>query len=133
MRDTRFHFCLTRAMDYGDNDGRGLSRWRNHRVAAEASRMKAANEIPPDIRITDFARDLARGMDKAAVSNRSIRPIKSISIENKLRDWGLWPLPSSNSRGTHLCGAGCQGNLHQIAPHTPKSAIIRARLRVDQN
>ena len=27
-------------------------------IAAEARRMKAANEIPPDIGITDFARDL---------------------------------------------------------------------------
>jgi hypothetical protein len=69
---------------------RGAGAW----VAAEASRMKAANEIPPDIRITDFARELARRMDKAAASNRSIRPIKSRSVENKLRDWGLWPITS---------------------------------------
>ena len=68
----------------------GAAAW----VAAEASRMKAANEIPPDIRITDFARELARRMDKAATSDRSIRPIKSRSIEKKLRDWGLWPITS---------------------------------------
>jgi len=72
---------------------RGAGAW----VAAEASRMKAANEIPPDIRITDFARELATRMDKAAASNRSIRPIKSRSIESKLRDWGLWPITSINS------------------------------------
>jgi hypothetical protein len=65
----------------------GAAAW----IAAEASRMKAANEIPPDIRITDFARELARRMDKAATSDRSIRPIKSRSIEKKLRDWALWP------------------------------------------
>jgi hypothetical protein len=63
-------------------------------IAAEASRMKAANEIPPDIRITDFARELARRMEKAATSDRSIHPIKSRSIEKKLRDWGLWPTSS---------------------------------------
>ena len=66
---------------------RGAGAW----IAAEASRMKAANEIPPDIRITDFARELARRMDKAATSDRSFRPIKSRSIEKKLRDWALWP------------------------------------------
>ena len=68
----------------------GAAAW----IAAEASRMKAANEIPPDIRITDFARELARRMDKAATSDRSIRPIKSRSIEKKLRDWALWPTSS---------------------------------------
>jgi hypothetical protein len=69
---------------------RGAGAW----VAAEASRMKAANEIPPDIRITEFARELATRMDEAAAINRSIRPIKSRSIESKLRDWGLWPITS---------------------------------------
>lgn len=69
---------------------RGAGAW----IAAEAGRMKAANEIPPDIRITDFARELARRMDKAATSDRSLSPIKSRSIEKKHRDWGLWPITS---------------------------------------
>jgi hypothetical protein len=69
---------------------RGAGAW----IAAEAGRMKAANEIPPDIRITDFARELARRMDKAATSDTSLSPIKSRSIEKKLRDWGLWPITS---------------------------------------
>ena len=56
--------------------------------------MKTAGEIPPDIRITDFARELENRMLKAAATDKSIRPIKWRSIKNELRDWGLWPIDS---------------------------------------
>ena len=69
---------------------RGAGAW----IAAEVKRMKEAEEIPPDIRITDLARDLERRMHKAAASNNSIRAIKARSIENGLREWGLWPITS---------------------------------------
>jgi hypothetical protein len=59
-------------------------------IAAEARRMKAAGEIPT--KITDFARDLARRMRKAADADRSIRPIKWESIRNMLPKWDLWPV-----------------------------------------
>jgi hypothetical protein len=69
---------------------RGAGVW----IAGEVKRMKKAGEIPPDIRITDLARDLERRMHKAAASNNSIRAIKARSIENGLREWGLWPITS---------------------------------------
>jgi hypothetical protein len=63
-------------------------------IAAEAKRMKAADEIPQDIGITDLARELAQRMNKAAKTDPSIRPIKYVSIKNKLHEWGLWPVTS---------------------------------------
>jgi hypothetical protein len=63
-------------------------------ITAEARRMKAANEIPPDIRITAFARELERRMQKAAAIDSSLRRIKWRSIMNRLREWGLWPITS---------------------------------------
>ena len=61
-------------------------------IAAEAKRMKAAGEIPH--RIRSFARELESRMRKAAASDKSLRPIKAKSIENGLREWGLWPIAS---------------------------------------
>ena len=68
-----------------------LQRW----IAAEAKKMKAANEISPDIRISEFARKLEGRMNKAAKYDKSLRPIKWTSIRNKLLEWGLWPVTSS--------------------------------------
>jgi hypothetical protein len=61
-------------------------------IVAEARRMKAAGEIPPDIRITAFAHELEGRMQKAAEKDRRIRPVKWTYIKNNLRDWGLWPV-----------------------------------------
>ena len=69
---------------------RGASAW----IAAEAGRMKAANEIPPDIGISDFARKLETRMLKPAAGDKSLRLIKWRSIKNRLREWGLWPVTS---------------------------------------
>ena len=63
-------------------------------IAAEAKRMKDANEISPDIGISDFARELKRRMDRAAACDKSLRPIQWRSIKNKLPEWGLWPVTS---------------------------------------
>jgi hypothetical protein len=63
-------------------------------IAAEAKRMKDANEISPDIGISDFARELEGRLQKAATTNKSLRPIKWRSIKNKLPEWGLWPVTS---------------------------------------
>jgi hypothetical protein len=63
-------------------------------IAAEAKRMKDANKIPADIRISEFARKLERNLNKAAKRDDSLRPIKAKSIENGLRDWGVWPVAS---------------------------------------
>jgi hypothetical protein len=67
---------------------RGAGAW----IAAEAKRMKNAGEIPPGIRISEFARELERRMLKAADSDKSPRPITWRSINNELRNWGLWPI-----------------------------------------
>jgi hypothetical protein len=61
-------------------------------AAGEASRMKKAGEIPPDIRITNFAQKLADRMKKAAEKDRSIRPVGKGHIKNMLPKWGLWPI-----------------------------------------
>jgi hypothetical protein len=61
-------------------------------IVAEARRMKAAGEIPPDIRITALSRALACRMQKAAEKDRSIRPVGWRHIKNMLPDWGLWPV-----------------------------------------
>jgi hypothetical protein len=58
-------------------------------IAAEIERMRP-DEIPATI--TELARELAHRMDKAAKINRAVRPIKARSIENRLREWGLWPV-----------------------------------------
>ena len=50
---------------------------------------EVAGQVPD--RITDFARALENRMRKAAVTNKSLRPIKPTSIKNKLPEWGLWP------------------------------------------
>jgi hypothetical protein len=69
---------------------RGNAEW----IADEAKRMKRNNEIPADIRILQFAKLLAERLNDAARTDRSLRPMKAKSIENKLRDWGLWPVTS---------------------------------------
>jgi hypothetical protein len=63
-------------------------------IAADAKKMKAENKIPPDIRISKFARDLEGRMRKAAERNKSLRPIGWRSIKNRLPEWGLWPVTS---------------------------------------
>ena len=63
-------------------------------IAAEARRLKAAGELLPDIRISEFARKLERRMQTAANTDKSLRPIKWKSIENELRKWGFWPIDS---------------------------------------
>ena len=57
-------------------------------VTAEAERMKTANEIPA--LKTDFAKELARRMKKAALADPSIRPVQWETIMNRLASWGLW-------------------------------------------
>jgi hypothetical protein len=54
--------------------------------------MKAAGEIPADIRKMDLARLLEAKMREAARTDPSIRPITARSIANKLAEWGLWPI-----------------------------------------
>jgi len=69
---------------------RGAGAW----ITAEVKRMKEAKEIPSDIGITDLSRELERRMRREAARNDSVRAIKARSIENGLRDWGLWPITS---------------------------------------
>ena len=63
-------------------------------IAAELKRAIAANEIPPDITITDLSRMIAGRMQKAVGPNKPHRVIQWTSIKNKLPDWGLWPISS---------------------------------------
>jgi hypothetical protein len=61
-------------------------------ITAEAKRMKAAGEIPDDIRITDFANMLHKRMSHAARTDKSLRVVRWQHIKNSLRGWGLWPI-----------------------------------------
>jgi hypothetical protein len=63
-------------------------------IAAEIEDMKKAKEIPPGITITELSRKLERRMLDAAKTGKRLRPIKARSIENGLREWGLWPIAS---------------------------------------
>jgi hypothetical protein len=73
-----------------ETDRQGAACW----VAAETKRMKEAKEIPPNIRITDFARALEAKMQQAAKTDRSLRPVGWRHIKNMLPVWGLWPVSS---------------------------------------
>ena len=59
-------------------------------VRAEIRRMQAAGQIPH--KITHLAQALERRMLDAPADNKPPRPIKARSIENMLRDEGLWPV-----------------------------------------
>jgi hypothetical protein len=60
-------------------------------IAAEFKRMKP-DEIP--LRISDFARELAKRMRKAAKTDSSVHPVTWQHIKNQLPGWGLWPISS---------------------------------------
>ena len=54
----------------------------------EVNRMRAAGEIPATI--TELSRKLRqRLLDLSTTHN--VKPLKRRSIENRLRDWELWP------------------------------------------
>jgi hypothetical protein len=61
-------------------------------IATEASNMKKDNKIPAGINITDFAKLLQTRMKAAAGHNSSIHAIGWVSIRNRLRGWGLFPI-----------------------------------------
>jgi hypothetical protein len=64
----------------------------NKWVTDEAQRMKAADEIPTEIKITHFAQQLAGRMAAAACNDPSIRPVTWRYIKNELPSWDLWPI-----------------------------------------
>lgn len=68
---------------------RGAAAW----ITGEVRRMKAAGEIPADIKITDLAHKIEQRMADAAKRDPlSLRAIKWKSIRNQLVEWGLWPV-----------------------------------------
>lgn len=60
--------------------------------AAEFANMRERGELPAKIEKTELALLLHRRMIEAAKTDVRIRPIKAVSISNKLAAWGLWPL-----------------------------------------
>ena len=58
-------------------------------LAAEASQMRAAKKIPA--LKSEFARELAKRMLRAAIADHSLRPIQWESIRNDLSKYDLWP------------------------------------------
>ena len=61
-------------------------------VTNEAKQMKKDDEIPADIGISEFARELASRMRDAAKIDRSVRPVKWTYLKNHLSEWDLWPV-----------------------------------------
>jgi hypothetical protein len=61
-------------------------------VTDKAKQMKKDDEIPADIGISEFARELASRMRDAAKIDRSVRPVKWTYLKNHLLEWGLWPV-----------------------------------------
>jgi hypothetical protein len=73
---------LPRALVPVSARGEPGKRW----LEAEVKRREAAGDVPKSI--SDFSRELASKM--AGVPGLS--PLKARTIENRLRDWGLWPV-----------------------------------------
>jgi hypothetical protein len=63
-------------------------------VTGEARRLKAAGKIDESIQITDFAKLLEENMEKAAKTDKTLKPVKWQHIKNSLPAWGLWPVTS---------------------------------------
>jgi hypothetical protein len=47
--------------------------------------------------ITEFSRQASRAMREDAKTNPNLRPMKPRSIENRLREYGLWPPPGKHA------------------------------------
>ena len=75
-----------------DADGASTQTW----IRAEVKRMKVAGEIRPGIKITYFARDLKRRMDKAVHAGTAKKSVTWRYIKDSLPHWGLWPISSIN-------------------------------------
>jgi hypothetical protein len=73
---------LPRALVPVSARGEPGKRW----LEAEVKRREAAGDVPKSI--SDFSRELASKM--AGVPG--VRPLKARTIENRLRDWELWPV-----------------------------------------
>jgi hypothetical protein len=60
-------------------------------IMGEVERMRAAGEKIPST-ITEFSCELRRRMLDASKTDDRVRPLKTRTIENRLRDWELWPV-----------------------------------------
>ena len=75
-----------------EGDGASTKTW----ITAEVKRMKIAGEIRPGIKITYFARELKRRMDKAVRAGTVKKSVGWKYIKDCLPRWGLWPISSIN-------------------------------------
>jgi hypothetical protein len=62
-------------------------------IQIEVGRRKAKGDVPG--KITEFSKELAEALANAAVTNKSLRVLKPRTIENRLRDWQLWPIQAT--------------------------------------
>ena len=85
---------LAKLLPVGDvvGDGASTKAW----ITAEVKRMKIAGEIRPGIKITYFARELKRRMDKAVRAGTVKKSVGWKYIKDCLPRWGLWPISSIN-------------------------------------
>lgn len=61
-------------------------------LRAELKRMRVAGEAPNTMRIGTLSGELARRLEKAIVQGKvEGEALKPRAIENRLRDWRLWP------------------------------------------
>jgi hypothetical protein len=58
-------------------------------ITAEVKRREAAGDIPNGI--TEFSEELQSALAKVAITNKRLRVLKARTIENRLREWELWP------------------------------------------
>jgi hypothetical protein len=61
---------------------------------AATRRLRDKGRIPKDIKQADLARLLAAESQRAVKDGQLRRELKNTYIENKLKDWGIWPLDS---------------------------------------
>jgi hypothetical protein len=64
-------------------------------IMGEVERMRARGEKIPST-ITEFSRELRRRMLAASKIDDRVRPLKTRTIENRLRDWELCPVKPAN-------------------------------------
>ena len=63
-------------------------------ITAEVKNMKADGEILPDIKISDFARELEQRMEKAVRVGTVKKSVGWKYIKDCLPRWDLWPISS---------------------------------------
>jgi hypothetical protein len=70
---------------------RGTPRLSTKKLLADEHEYRKEQGVIPDT-ITPYSRQLAEWILKLSKTDKRVRPSKPRSIENRLREWGMWPI-----------------------------------------